>query len=162
MVLCLIQNYKGQKCLSVKFGYVKDDIRMCSMNLDTLIGAPDKVGGNLYAYGNYLTNLEGISPYVGNSIYLSRNPNLTSFKGISKLIKHCKQISVPTSLTSHVLGVLLIPGFEKLMVSSIARDLAPELTTAMDIINKHLQGDKDILECQEELRTAGLREFGKL
>ena len=58
------------------------------------------------------------------------------------------------NLKTHMLGILLIKDLKKISFS--------DNIEVQNIINKHLDGDRDILECQEELITNGLKEFAKL
>ena len=115
----------------------------CAGNLlSSLQYCPTRVGGNFDCYENQLTSLQGIhkqfrSGYIKGQIWLSNNP-----------------------ITSHILGLLLIPelkfiGYSKGNASSSCYD-------AIEIINKHLEGDRNVIACQRELIQAGLKEFARL
>lgn len=59
----------------------------CSeLGLDSLVGAPEKVGGNFNCYFNKLTSLNGAPKEVGGIFYCGRN-KLTSLEGAPKINK---------------------------------------------------------------------------
>lgn len=86
---------------------------------------------------------------------------LYNVRSISGLAQQCPR------LTSLQLGGGILTGHLTLFlyqhdISVGANTIEdPELHKACQIINKHLHGDKDMLDCQEELRSAGLREYGR-
>ncbi len=128
----------------------------CSNNkLTTLEGGPSKVDGNYMAYSNkLLTSLEGGPSYVGERLELSFC-GLTSLHNIHKIINHIGDGADFTKnpIKSHVLGLLLIDGLEQVWFNN---------KKVQSIINKHLKGDRDVFECQEELIEAGLDEYAQL
>lgn len=129
--------------------------------LSTMLGCPVYMVGQLIASSQNLTSLEGIPKYLLNGIDISDNP-IISGAGIEKLVKTCKgEMILPGQIKSHVLGLLLIDGITDVKFGAWHGDpyANPQLS---DIMTKHLRGDRDILDCQEELRTAGLREYGRL
>jgi hypothetical protein len=52
-----------------------------------------------------------------------------------------------------VLGLMRIKGLTKVYLDN---------KQVMDILNKYLKGDRDIIRCQSELLDAGLEEYAKL
>jgi hypothetical protein len=98
---------------------------------------------------------------MSNNRILGENKNITSFEGVGRkfLTKVPDFLITPDCLTSNILGILLIDGLEQGRVSTYG---IPNLRNALKIIDKHLKGDKDILECQEELIEAGFKEYAKL
>jgi hypothetical protein len=82
---------------------------------------------------------------------------LMTLKNINKHIE-CKKIvfNYPKNIIGNALSLLLIKNLEIISVSFGGHP--PWLR----IINKHLTLDKDVLECQEELITNGLKEYAKL
>lgn len=129
--------------------------------LTSLEGAPKKICDSFSCKKNQLTSLLGAPIKIGGDLFCDDNP-IKSLAGIGTYFKNGYirgSLVIPGSVTSHVLGILLIP--ELIEISSI-NGINVELSAAIDIINKHLRCDRDILECQEELRSAGLREYGKL
>lgn len=85
-----------------------------------------------------------------------------SLKGIHKNLK-CKTLNFYASSCNNIqeggLGILLIKNLEEI--------LPPYSTNVTDIdwikiIIKHFKGDKDVLECQEELIENGYKQFAKL
>ncbi len=69
---------------------------------------------------------------------------------------------VPIKIASNVLSFLKIPKLEHIHIKQFAKDEGNEIDQVFKILNKHLQNDKDILECQEELITNGFKEYAKL
>jgi hypothetical protein len=84
------------------------------------------------------------------------NNNLTSLAGIHKIIKeiHGYADFRNNPIKSNVLGLMRIKGLT--MVVHL------DNKQVMDILNKYLRGDRDIIACQSELQDAGLEEFAKL
>lgn len=134
----------------------------CGNRLTSLEEAPVRVDGSFYCTRNRLTSLEGAPTRVGGDFCCHYNP-IASLAGIEEYFKNGYikgTLMLPGSLKSHVLGVLMIPGLVSIGVTD--EDMRFELVKVVWIINNHLAGDRDILECQEELRSTGLREYGKL
>jgi hypothetical protein len=69
---------------------------------------------------------------------------------------------VPIKIASNVLSFLKIPKLQHIHIKQFAKDEGNEIDQVFSILNKHLQNDKDILECQEELITNGFKEYAKL
>jgi hypothetical protein len=127
----------------------------CSGNsLETLLGAPRHIGGNFEANKNKLTSLEGLPNHVGGYIDISFN-KIKSLKSIHKRIKYIGKglVLLDNPIKSDILGLLLVSG----NLHAVNAD-----GKVFDIINKHLGGDKDVLECQEELISNGFKEYAKL
>lgn len=127
----------------------------CIQNkLASLKGAPKKVRDGFNCSSNVLTSLEGITPQIGGELVCDDN-NLTSLHNIHMQIKH---IGIEARfrrnpLKSHVLGLLLIDGLESVLMDN---------KKVQDIINKHLNGDRGTLACQEDLIEAGFEDFAQL
>ena len=105
--------------------------------------------------GNFLTSLEFCPEKIHGNFNCSHN-QLTSLQGIGK--KYLKELTGLLDLRgnpiqSHVLGLLLINGLQEVYLNN---------KEVQEIINKHLAGERDIFDCQEELIQASFREFAKL
>lgn len=61
-------------------------------------------------------------------------------------------------IESNVLGLILIKNLEKFSFE----DFKGEVHPVQNIINKHLKGSRDVLECQEELIENGYKQYAKL
>lgn len=159
-----IENVQNIRRMKYKFHMVKGDYNVEQAGLTTLENFPFDVKGNILAWNNKISSLEGITPHIGGILDLCQNPGIVTFKGIGKLIKNCGNIIVPESLKSNLLGVLLIDKLEDIeWDDNVVSDYEiPELIGAIKIINKHLFKDRDVLECQEELAKAGYKEYAKL
>jgi hypothetical protein len=93
------------------------------------------------------------------AIYLTATTS-ASLKGIHKAIGECDWLSIEKceNIKSSVLGLVILA--KKMPVT--LKCSSGNLPDWVPILNRHLTGDKDILECQEELITNGLKEFAKL
>lgn len=133
----------------------------CGRNeLTSLTGVPAEIPHDFICDSNELTSLDGAPRRVGGDFVCNMNP-IISLAGIGAYFKNgwiARTLTIPECVESHVLGILLIPNLKE--VDSY--DATDKLERAISIINKHLRDDRDILECQEDLRTAGLREYGRL
>ena len=128
----------------------------CSNNqLASLRGAPSHVAASFFCNYNSLTSLEGAPSRVGGG-FICTNNKLTSLKDVSRQITEiqgtfgCRQ----NPIKSHVLGLLLINGIEKVLLDN---------AQVQNILNRHLgKGRVGMLQAQEELIEAGLEEFAQL
>ncbi len=143
--------------------------------LVTLKGGPERVEGSVFAHRNKLTSLEGSPKYIGKHFSISKN-EIEDFAGAPEHIggavnfsnnklrslhnihKHFKYIHEHIDLDgnpviSHVLGLLLIDGLEKVFMDN---------TDVQKIINKHLASGQDVFACQEELIEAGYEDYAQL
>jgi hypothetical protein len=95
------------------------------------------VDGNVILSKNLITNLKGIGKdylqEITGGLFLEGNP-----------------------IKSHVLGLLRVKGLTTVFFSPDGDD---PLTI---IIQKHLKGDRDIMDCHEELTRAGLKQYAQL
>ena len=126
----------------------------CSLNLlQNLIGGPERVGWSLNCSNNLIETINGFPKWVGENIN-SENNQLTSLQNIHKQILHIGGFLNLTKnpIKSHILGILLIKELKEVYANG----------RQFTIINDHIEGDKDVLECQEELISAGYKEFAKL
>jgi hypothetical protein len=126
-------------------------------NLTSLVGAPSSVGDSFYCAYNNLTSLEGSPSSVGGDFVCSRN-QLTSLTGIEKILKKMNGIfyAEGNPLESHVIGLLLVPGCNKVMLGN---------KQVQEILNRHLKspfGKRRFFDCQSELLDSGLDDFAKL
>lgn len=133
---------------------------ICSSNkLTTFEGGPKVVGGDYVGSKNPVTSIEGLPSKIGGSLYLSDCTELTSLKGIHKIIKSMGEdgfgiLSVVDSpVESNVLGVFLIKGLKEIEMDN---------KNVAKIINNQLSGDRDIHIAQEELIEAGFEKFARL
>ena len=130
-------------------------------DLTSLEFSPQQTTKDFECGYNELTSLEGCPSKVGARFNCSNN-KLTSLQGIHKLFKDGyidgSFVAIENKITSHVLGLVLIP---KLKRVSFGVDVG-ELSEVSKIINKHLQGDRDVIDCQQELIEAGLKAYAQL
>ena len=140
----------------------------CKNNkLTDLKGSPERVIGKIDASNNpELSSLEGVTPEIDDNLVLYNCPRLTSLKGIHKHFKggYLKGvIMLPNSINSHLLGLVLIPG---LLHAGLANANKTRLADALKIINnylnRHIDEEADVIQCQQELIDAGLKAFAQL
>lgn len=113
--------------------------------------------GDFDCYSGKLTSLEGAPTSVGGDFCCGDN-KLTSLGGIHKIIKKMNGVfyARDNDIKSHVLGLLLIPGCEKVDLDN---------NGVQKILNKYLPntgGNQWVMQCQTELIEAGYREYAKL
>ena len=120
----------------------------------------DLKDGPTHATGYYakhcdLTSLEG-APLVCGEFNVMDN-KITSLQGIGKLyLKQCMGIRLEQNpIKSHILGLLLVKELNNLTFD--ASDVPAMVTVLV-----HLNGDKELLDCKEELITNGYKEYAKL
>jgi hypothetical protein len=123
-------------------------------SLKTLEGAPRKVEEDFSCFNNDISTLDGAPEFIGER-FICHSNNLTSLHNIHKQIKHIGgYVSFENNpIKSHVLGLLLIDGLKGVWMDHLQVET---------ILNDHIQGDRDIFACQEELIEAGLEDFAKL
>lgn len=165
------------KQIPVKFSEVHGDISLSGEDLETLKNFPKVVDGSVFVNHNNLHNVEGCPTTINGSLVISANRNLTSLDGMdkieiedsficndcpnlkfSKIHKHIKSIGgtfKSNSMKSNALGLLLIRNLQKVELGGNNKEVA-------EIINKHLEGERDVHACQEELIDAGYGEYAKL
>lgn len=135
---------------------------MCAHNyLTSLKGCPSRIEKDFYCDNNELTSLEFAPSYVVGDFYAYNN-KITSLHNIHKQIKHIGGfLSLENNpIKSHVLGVLLIDGLQNILMYHQSNDRLND--TVAKILRKHLQGDRDIFACQEELIENGFEDFAQL
>lgn len=122
-----------------------------STPITSLVGGPRRVGGDYICHNTHITSLEGVARIIGGELNFIETP-VTSLAGIHKQIDSIGGLIVPSdNVKSNVLGLLLL---DNLSVVSSKEMWA-------QIVQNHLT-TKDVLDCQEELIKAGLKEFAKL
>jgi hypothetical protein len=86
---------------------------------------------------------------------------ITSLEGIGrKYIRQLEKAIFPThSLTSHVLGILMIKNVESVDPLGMGKE---PFRTMVKIMNEHLAGERDVMDAHEDLTRAGLKEYAKL
>jgi hypothetical protein len=104
----------------------------------------------------FLESFYGYSNKVLKIMYIVRCDKL-SFTNIHNCsLNNLEKIYVD-ELLSNILGLVLLPKLKDVLTYASNKDF-----TLHSLVNKHLQGEKDVLEFQEELITNGYRHFAKL
>jgi len=140
-------------------------------DLVSLKGGPEEINGNFYALYCKLTTEECIQylpKKITGSLKLSHN-NLNSLKGIHKRVEHlggCLYIG-GNPIKSHILGALLIPGIEKIIIAPRKGEVDKDLDAAAQIMNKFLRENKardksGVVECQTRMIEADLDDLAQM
>ena len=143
--------------LTKQYPDIKGDFDCSDIHLISLEFAPQSVEGYFDCSRTNITSLEFAPKFVGGFFNCS-STKITSLKGIGKnYLKEVKDYIGFLScreLKSNMLGLLLVKGLQE-----IEFNIKEEIEK---IFNRHLTGERDILDCQEELITKGFKEYAKL
>jgi len=150
----------NDKILPVTFSSADADFDVNSCGLTSLDGCPRTVKGLFSCWGNYLKTIDGC-PEVAQIMNFNWLFDIKTISGIHKKVRECYSISIPHTVTSSILGLMLIKNLFNVKTEAAGHPI-PNLEKAILIINRHLGKNPDVLECQEELLSNGLREFAKL
>lgn len=163
---------------------VDGDFNCSNSFLTTLENCPTLVRGEFKASFNELTTLKFSPEHVGNNCSFENNPKLkslefapmyvfgnffcnstgiTSLHGISR--QYLKEIHgtmffYHCDIKNSILGLLLVKGLEGIKWDSVQSK--SDRKFIQKLINHHLEGECDVMECQEELIQAGYKEYAKL
>lgn len=100
-----------------------------------------------------LKSIEHFPRYISGDVSTFKLHNLN----LSRCNKHISELNGKWSISREYVGpimsTILIPGIQEVLTFTKEMD---------EILNRHLKGDKDILDLQEELVQAGYKEFAKL
>ena len=142
--------------LTKQYPDIKVNFSCSHTKITSLEFAPQYVGGYFSCYSTKITSLEFAPKFVGRDFSCSRTP-ITSLKGIGKdYLKEVKgfiNLNNCNELKSNMLGLMLVK--ELLGIYFDNKEV-------QDIFNRHLKGERDILDCQEELISKGFKEYAKL
>ena len=146
-----------ESSVSVIFGKQDHDEEYCDYSnakLTSLEGSPKYIGKHFSISKNEIEDFAGAPEHIGGAVDFSNN----KLRSLHNIHKHFKYIHEHIDLDgnpviSHVLGLLLIDGLEKVFMDN---------TDVQKIINKHLAKDQDVFACQEELIEAGFDEYAQL
>ena len=154
------------KHLAIKFGSVKGSFNCRSSSITSLYGFPDRAVEGI-VMDTKITTYEHITPIQEAGFMLRDNRNAKSLVGISKFIQEINNnnaktdnIIIDSTIIEGGLGFLKVRG--NFTVEPDAYDGNKNLIKAIEIINEHLMGDRDLIACKRELISNGLQEFAKL
>ena len=129
--------------------------------LNSLKGCPQIISGDFFCKDNRLITLNDGPTHVYKNYSASSN-NIKTLKDIHKHIRQIGEVLYlhNNPIQSHILGLLLIKELRK--VYSVGNTFFSTGNAIFEIINNHIGRDRDVLECQEELISAGYKEYAKL
>ncbi len=130
-------------------------------SLVSLKGAPPHIGNNFDASETGITSLEHVPRKFVMGIF--RGSRIKSLIGVHKYIDLCVGMDLSRApITEGGLGLLLVNGLTKLIVSDFLDPYA-KFAGPAEIIKKYLgKGKAGLLECQEELIDNGFEAYAKL
>ena len=154
---------------------VKKDLRISDSNVESLEGAPEKVGLIFDASKNNLKSLKFAPKYIGRNFIVDENPlesldcevdycesficsktSLKSLHNIHKAFKKCNVMHFDgTKLESHILGLFKIQDLQSVVLDKSQKPLE-------SIINTFLKFPQPLMEIQETLMSAGFEDFAQL
>jgi hypothetical protein len=167
-------NSCGFEFLPIDFGIIKGNFYLQNChNLRSLKGCPTEVRGSFYCtdcpeltslkYGptiirndyrclvnHKLTSLEGAPEFVGEDFACANNPKLEKLSHLKEINGDLNLLATPIT---NLLFVFKIKGLKEVYTGN------DEIS---EIINKHLAGNRDIMECQDELIEAGFKRYANL
>ena len=125
--------------------------------LTSLEFCPKEVDGSFHCSYNKLTSLEFCPKEVGGNFRCSFN-KLTSLADIHKRLKKMngKFYAYNNPIKSNVIGLMLVAGCKEVQLDNVE---------VQNIMNKHFKspfGHLRLLECQEDLLSAGFEEYAEL
>lgn len=133
-------------------------------DIGSLKGLPETMGSPLDINANSVV-FDYFPRIIHDQIYFGDDTTgLSTLTGIGKVAGTVDSIFLNKSIKSNVLGLLKFKFAENIVdciCCSGSMTITP-LSTTCEIMSRHAHGDADLLDCQEELIKAGLKEFAKL
>ena len=117
------------------------------------------ISGDCTFEGSF-SSLENLDIDCSKSLLL-RSKKLTNLSHISKHVKSCQTLRLFSPIESHLLDALRIENLSVIEIP-IHSKFELRLSKAVEIINTYLDTKGDILDCQQELIDAGLKQFAQL
>ena len=153
-----------QKRLNIKF----DDCSKAWFTLDrsgvtSFIGSPRKCKRFSAQFLPSVTSFEGIPEEISLEAII-KGTSISSYSKIHESVKKCQNFYIdPEFMKEALLGFLLIDGMNTLGFTKIPGHLRESpVVRAVEIVNRHLHGSRDVISCKRELVSSGLKEFAKL
>jgi hypothetical protein len=112
----------------------------------------------------WIKHLEGIRTSKITSIFFDNQPELIHFPTISpELPKGLLKVRSNPGFTGGLLSAFKLLQLKEINHLNSALSTPGSYVAACNIINRYLvSDDRDMLDCKEELMTAGLKEYGRL
>ena len=138
----------------VPFGTVGGSFQANIETLKSFENFPEFIKGNLYTYDTDIDSFDGLHTEVDGGVDFTMNEKLTDWVGVYKhLIRVSGRLKFDVDYIKRGgLGILLIKEVEE--ISSGDSDVDK-------IFNKYLKGDRNVLDCQEELIDAGFARLAR-
>jgi len=152
------------------FGLIDGEFSVYKNDLTSLKNCPYRVNEDFMISDNALESFEGAPKFIGGDCYMGNQAMLESLHDIHKHFNEIKGgwISIPPSIKSHILGLVLIKGLVDVTISASGNpnnnpNKNQTLSKAVSIIQKYLgKGRSGVLDAQNELIENDLEDFAKL
>ena len=165
LMLYYDNNYKFQQTRDIDMLYSSTpNLTVLDNTCFTTLGGFSFLCGALTLRGNkWIKHLEGIRTSKITGILFDNQPELIHFPTISpELPKGLLRVGSNPGFTGGLLSAFKLLQLKGINHPSTLSDPG-SYVAACNIINRHLvSDDRDMLDCKEELMTAGLKEYGRL
>lgn len=130
-------------------------------NLITLEGCPSKLKELTIDNHKNLQSLEHIASDIEGNLHINNNAKITSFHNLDKLVKRIgNMLWFDSTIKDSALSILKIKGLEH---GVRQRHNDPNANSPLGkILTKYIYSGRDIIECQEALIDAGLKDYAEL
>jgi len=139
-----------------------NDLSLNDLKLSSFLGFPNKIDGSLTVTNCNDLTVEGCPSIIGQNFAWW---NIPITNHIDKVLKEVGgTIVVPPTYLGY-LSFLKIKKLKSITHTgglSLVGTYPKAALEAKDIVNEHLSGNRNILECQEELIDAGLKDYAEL
>jgi len=109
---------------------------------------------------NHITSLNGITPEIQGGLDCSMLRKV-NFSHVNTYIKHCTLVALPRDYVGPLLSFLKIPSLKRIHYRVLGNTKTDQ-DNAYEIVSKYLEGNRNILECQEELIDNDLKDYAEL
>jgi hypothetical protein len=160
----LFKNVPGGFELKYPFSLVDGSLDLSNCELVSFKNFPRSVNGSVNVCGNNISSIEGLPTKIESTLDISINDKLTSLSGIHKHLKQCLVITLPTTITSNVLGLVKIKDLYTINLDASERfhNNFETLMKVIKIVEKYIGGDGNVIECQKELYDNDLDEYAEV
>ena len=145
---------------------VHGDLHIINNRLKTCEGGPIEVDGDYNVTNNRLRGTTGFAKKIGKRLMFGENDTIHDLKGIHKDVKSVGEyINIPCTVTESILGLNAIAHSAKVVIA-VRSAKGPAKGAHLPYLKKALgilwDNREDIMECQEELIQAGLKQYARM
>lgn len=148
----ILRNYEGEVYLPFQIDITHYPIDISRLKITNFTGLPSKILGSFIVNDSTIKSIEGFPPELTEFHF----NHLPIQNNLHKHLKKANEIFLGNDFNYRgFLSFILIKDLQEIFSYSKYKPI-------IDVINKHLQSDRDVLECQEELIEMGFKEYAKL